>query len=102
MIRVPLEHLSAAQVGPRCLVTGAGGYVGSHLIPQLTALGCTVIAADLVAPEGEAGVDPLAMDITDRDAVMAHIREHGALTLACLIRDSPIRANAAGVEVTAP
>ena len=74
MIRVPLEHLSAEGVGPRCLVTGASGYVGTQLIPYLTELGCTVIAADLTPPKPENRVTPLQLDITDRDRVLAEVR----------------------------
>lgn len=74
MIRVPLEHLSAEGVGPRCLVTGASGYVGTQLIPYLTELGCTVIAADLTPPKAKNRVTPLQLDITDRDRVLAEVR----------------------------
>jgi 3beta-hydroxy-delta5-steroid dehydrogenase/steroid delta-isomerase len=35
-------------IGPRCLVTGANGYLGRQLVRRLVAVGCTVRAFDVV------------------------------------------------------
>ncbi|MBW2548917.1 MAG: NAD-dependent epimerase/dehydratase family protein [Deltaproteobacteria bacterium] len=51
------------QVGPVCLVTGANGYVGKHLVRRLLDLGCEVRALDLAAFEGDPRVTSIAGDI---------------------------------------
>jgi nucleoside-diphosphate-sugar epimerase len=40
--------------GPRVLVTGAGGFIGHHLVKYLVARGCQVRGVDLVPPAYEA------------------------------------------------
>ena len=66
----------------RVLLTGAAGFVGSHLLTALRARGAEVIAADQVA---EAGM--LVMDVTDRTAVrrvVAEVRPDALLHAAAL------------------
>jgi 3beta-hydroxy-delta5-steroid dehydrogenase/steroid delta-isomerase len=51
------------QVGPVCLVTGANGYVGKHLVRRLLELGCEVRALDLAPFEGDSRVASIVGDI---------------------------------------
>ncbi len=64
----------------RILVTGAAGQIGSELVPALRARYGTdaVLATDLRVPEDSAGGPFLRLDCTDRKALAAAVREHGA------------------------
>lgn len=66
--------------GEKVLVTGAGGFIGSHLAEQLVQLGATTRAFVHYNSSGKAGwletspykpqIDAVLGDITDRDCVM--------------------------------
>lgn len=66
-------------VGKRVLVTGAGGFIGSHLTERLTQVGASTRALVHYNAQGSAGwldqsplrrdVEVMAGDITDRDSV---------------------------------
>ena len=68
MIDGVLEGLTADDVGRVCLVTGGAGYLGTHLVDALVALGCEVRVFDRVAVDRE-GVTSLVGDIRDLAAV---------------------------------
>src|SRR5262249_17221682 len=55
----------------KCLVTGASGFLGSHLVDHLVELGHTVVATGRKAPPG--GV---ALDLLDAGAVRAALDAH--------------------------
>jgi 2-alkyl-3-oxoalkanoate reductase len=60
--------------GTRSLVTGAAGFVGSHVADALLERGDQVMATD-VAPTGHrSDMDYTQMDITDADAVRASVQ----------------------------
>lgn len=62
----------------RALVTGAGGFVGGHLLGSLLAAGAEIFAGSLEgdAPRGApAGARWLALDVTRGDSVEAALRE---------------------------
>jgi dTDP-glucose 4,6-dehydratase len=71
--------------GTRALVTGGGGFIGSHLAERLVELGATTRAMvhynalggwgwlDHSPARGE--IEVLAGDVTDRDSVMAAVRD---------------------------
>ncbi len=63
----------------KLVVTGAAGYLGSHLIPTLVADGFDVTGVDMVEPSTAAGYRFVRADLTDRPALEA------ALTGAQLI-----------------
>jgi 3beta-hydroxy-delta5-steroid dehydrogenase/steroid delta-isomerase len=65
--------VSAELVGPTCLVTGGSGYLGSHLVARLSALGCRVRSFDIEPYAGSAEVESLVGDI----------RIHGDVREAC-------------------
>jgi 3beta-hydroxy-delta5-steroid dehydrogenase/steroid delta-isomerase len=50
-------------VGPVCLVTGANGYVGKHLVRRLLDLGCEVRALDLAPFEADSRVTSFVGDV---------------------------------------
>lgn len=51
----------------KIIVTGAGGFVGRHLVDMLLARGDEVVGIDTAAKGIPAGATTLAGDITDRD-----------------------------------
>ena len=55
------------------LVTGAGGFIGSHFAPYLAGLGWQVRAVDVHAPPQPLapGVDFRVLDIRDADSMTA-------------------------------
>src|SRR5438105_9223285 len=65
--------------GKRVLVTGAGGFIGSHLAERLVALGAETRAAIRYSSSGSHGwlgesghqeqMDIVTLDVTDRDTV---------------------------------
>ena len=58
--------------GKKVVVTGAAGFLGSSLVPRLTAEGATVTAADnfsFARPDQASGVAPRDVDIRDGPAV---------------------------------
>ncbi|MDB4930212.1 MAG: UDP-glucose 4-epimerase [Myxococcaceae bacterium] len=59
----------------RYLVTGAGGFIGSHLVRRLSAAGCEVVAADLTRPSALLpNVDFVRCDLRDRTSVRDAVR----------------------------
>jgi nucleoside-diphosphate-sugar epimerase len=66
-------------VSGRALVTGAGGFVGAHLVGRLRADGWDVVA--LVRPGSDAGrlqrvgVDGVPVDLTDADALAGAVHD---------------------------
>jgi len=48
-----MHPTNGAHAGPRVLVTGAGGFIGHHLVKALVGSGCWVRGVDLKAPEFE-------------------------------------------------
>lgn len=50
-------------------VTGAAGFIGSHLLQRLSGAGCSVVGADKRSGQPMPGVTYVSCDITDRDSV---------------------------------
>ena len=46
-------------------VTGAGGYIGKHVVEELSKRSVHVIGADLVAPQGQSACQFIEADIFD-------------------------------------
>jgi|GEM_PF-209169 len=71
----PLSRLTAGlqtdTIGPRCLVTGARGFLGARLVEALVELGCMVVAVDdrRTPRDEQPGVVHKKVDITSRRAV---------------------------------
>ena len=61
-------------LGPRALVTGAGGFLGRHLVEALVRLGCEVRALD---------VTPAFIERTGIETVIADVRDEAAVAAAC-------------------
>lgn len=55
--------LDSETVGPVCLVTGANGYLGRHLVRRLVDVGCTVRAFDVVPYAGDAPAEIVVGDV---------------------------------------
>ncbi len=72
-------------------ITGATGFIGSHLVRRLMAAGCTVIGADKnVSGGGLPGVTYVACDITSRTSVRAALAGKSidyAIHLAAIVGD---------------
>ena len=66
--KVPLPEVSRAAVGPVCVVTGAGGYLGRWLVEALVDLGCTVRALDRALADVP-GAEWVRCDIRDETAL---------------------------------
>ena len=60
----------------RILVTGAGGFVGAHLVPNLVAAGHVVIAASHVPFDCPQASDMAVFDLRDRDRVKEAMHVH--------------------------
>ena len=101
--------------GAHCLVTGAGGFIGSHLAEHLVGAGARVRALVHYNALGRAGwldsspcrreMDVLAGDITDRDSVRAavegvdvvfHLAALIAIPYSYRAPESYVRTNVAG------
>lgn len=60
---------------PRVLVTGAAGYIGSRLIPRLSAAGCEIVALDRAEPpQLPPEVQFIRADLLDRHACRDALR----------------------------
>ena len=65
-----MDAVSRSLSGSTCLVTGAAGFVGRHLVEALVRRGAKVKALDVVPiPQAGEGVTPIRADITKRDEV---------------------------------
>lgn len=63
----------------RYLVTGAGGFIGSHLVRRLVEAGCEVVAAGLSLPSAlPAGVAFARCDLRDRTSLRRAVESSGA------------------------
>lgn len=53
----------------KVLVTGASGFIGRYLVPELVAKGHDVVATDVTPPPGETGAAWERLDVTRPDAI---------------------------------
>jgi 3beta-hydroxy-delta5-steroid dehydrogenase/steroid delta-isomerase len=70
----PAPNFGPTELGPRCLVTGGAGYVGSAIVRRLRAAGCQVRSLDVLAHKSEDGVEVVAGDLRDDDTLLAACR----------------------------
>lgn len=95
---VDLNAKAEGLAGRRILVTGADGFIGSHLVESLAAAGCDVRAfvqynsfnswgwLDGVDPALKAAIDVVPGDIRDQERVRAAVKDRDiVLHLAALI-----------------
>lgn len=59
----------------KVLVTGAGGYMGSHVVKQLLNMGVTVIANDFNLDRVDSRAQKVAMDIFGEDNIFSKLEE---------------------------
>lgn len=64
---LPPPIFQPEEIGPRCLVTGGAGYVGSAIIRRLRGIGCTVRSFDRVVKAHGDDVESMQGDITRRE-----------------------------------
>jgi len=85
------------------VVTGAGGFIASHLIRRLLHAGCEVIAADLTPPALlPRGVSYVRLDLRDRASVrraLTGLRPDYAVHLAAKVGDWGSRADFEAINV---
>lgn len=88
----------------RYFVTGAGGFIGSHLVRRLVAAGCEVVAAGVNRPAGLPAEATFARcDLRDRGSVERAVKESGAtraVHLAAKVGDWGPLADYEAVNVT--
>lgn len=68
-------RFTAAELGPRCLVTGGAGYVGSAIVRRLRAAGCQVRSFDVVDHTSAEGVEVVTGDLRDYDSLLAACKD---------------------------
>ncbi len=88
----------------RYFVTGAGGFIGAHLVRRLVAARCEVVAADLTAPADlPSGATFVRCDLRDRASVVRAVqgsRATRAVHLAAKVGDRGAPADFEAVNVT--
>lgn len=67
----PAPTFTPEELGPRCLVVGGGGYVGSAIVQRLVEAGCSVRSFDMVPHTPPAGVEVLQGDLCNADDMAA-------------------------------
>jgi UDP-glucose 4-epimerase len=77
--------VSGDLAGKKVLVTGACGFIGSHLVERLVTLGARVRAFHLYSARGHRGwLDDLPSEVTaDLEAVAGDVRDRGQVAQAC-------------------
>jgi dTDP-glucose 4,6-dehydratase len=74
--------MSSHWAGKAVLVTGAGGFIGSHLVDRLAAEGAEVRAFVHYNSRGDVGALAWDSDLTNVDVRLGDLRDEGALTAA--------------------
>lgn len=67
----PAPQFKPEEIGPRCLVTGGAGYVGSAIIRRLSEAGCQVRSFDVAPHASVDGVEVVTGDLRDYNSVLA-------------------------------
>jgi UDP-glucose 4-epimerase len=96
----------------KCLITGAAGFIGSHLVDRLLARGCTILGVDNMKLGRRANLagalaNPrftfVELDVNDVGALTRLVREHSAAApfdvVWHLAANSDIRAGVADADV---
>ncbi len=96
-----VADLAASAIGPRCLVTGARGFLGSRLVAALEHLGCSVVAvdADRTPSATSSAVMHRRLDLCERRTLDDLLAFHPAdIVFHCAAHIDPTATSADAVE----